>query len=248
MTEDDNIFYHRGSLGDIIYSLPTIIAHDVEAVLYLRDRIHIAFHKELLKTQSYIKDVRWVMDGKKYGFIWAKTPFVNLCHFEDIAWRKRNQHLVLSHLETPNKKYDLSKIWLHSIEPKHVADVIIQRSLNYHDKEEIDWKLLNPIKDRCKVIGFEGEQSRLKRHFGVDIEFYKVENALELARIIKGSKLFVGNQSIGFALAEAMKHPRVLEVCYAFNNCQPHGKDGYTYLKTKLIDRYLNKGNDNERN
>ena len=61
-----------------------------------------------------------------------------------------------------------------------------------------------------------------------------------MTQIIAGSKLFVGNQSFAFSVAEGLKHPRVLEVYYQANNCQPHGNDGYTYLTKELIERYLN--------
>ena len=57
--------------------------------------------------------------------------------------------------------------------------------------------------------------------------------------IIKGSDIVVGNQSLFFALAEAIKHPRVLEVYYKKNNCQPQSNNGYTYLSRDIIRKHI---------
>jgi len=247
MVDNENIFYHRGSRGDIIYALPTILACGGDAILYLRKEEHLKFLYNLLKTQSYIKDVRYKGDVEKYGHSWSNGSIINLSGFAHIAWAKRNQHLVLSHLETQDKEYDLSQAWIDSIEPKYLSDIIIGRTTKYHDKEEIDWTMLEPFKDRCKFVGYAREYKHFIRKYKIDIEFYQVQDGLELAQIIKGSKFFIGNQSVAFAIAEAMKHPRFLEVCYAFNNCQPHGEDGYTYLTNNLINEYLNKGNNDEK-
>ena len=244
--KNKNVFYHRGSIGDIIYAIPTILACGGNAVLYLRDKEHLKFLYGLLMKQSYVIDVRYVGDVEKYGHSWTDGSIINLSGFAHIAWAKRDQHLVLSHLETQNKEYDLSKLWIDSVEPKYLSDIIINRTTHYHDKEEIDWHLLEPFKDRCKFIGYTGEYKRFVKTYKIDIEFYQVQDALEVAQVIKGSKFFIGNQSVAFAIAEALKHPRSLEVCYAFNNCQPHGEDGYTYLTSDLINRYLDKGNNDE--
>ncbi len=238
MCSEELNFYHHGSMGDIIYSLPTVIAYRVKANYYFRKEHHRDFVYNLLKVQPYIKELwaRRTLNGQ----IKRGVPYVNFRLARDVAWVKRSQHLVTSHLEPFNKEYDLSQSWLHNIEPKHVCDIIINRTLNYHDKEEIDWQLLKPYKDRCIFIGFLWEFERFDR-YEMDIEFYRVRDALEVAQIIKGSKIFVGNQSLCFSIAEALKHPRCLEVCYEFNNCQPpKDTEGYTYLNQELLERYLN--------
>ena len=62
---------------------------------------------------------------------------------------------------------------------------------------------------------------------------------MDVAKAIAGCDLFVGNQSFAYSVAEALKKPRVLEVFYAKNNCQPHGPDGYTNINEDLIRRYV---------
>ncbi len=226
-------FYHRGSNGDIIYSLPTIIAYGEQADLYLRKQEHLVLLCRLLKLQPYIKS----LNKRRYRMF--RSPCVNLSDFYEIAWEKRDQHLVVSHLESHGKTYDLTQAWLHNIEPNHVADIIINRTQKYHDRiGQLDWQLLKKFNTRCKFIGMDWEMKRFDRQ-KIDVEYYETKDALEMAQVIKGCKLFVGNQSLAFALAEAMKHPRCLEACQKFNNCQPHGKDGHTHITTELIEKYL---------
>ena len=223
-------FYHRGAIGDIIYSLPTILAYgDTEAILYFKRGHFINTLSRLLKSQSYIKDVK----HRKTGI---GKDYIDLSAYYGIAWEKRDQHLVVSHLEPHDKTYDLSQAWLRGIEPNHVADIIVNRTKKYHG--QLDWHLLKPYADRCKFVGTEWEMDRFNR-YGLGIDYHRTEDALDVAQVIKGSKLFIGNQSMCFAITEAMKHPRCLEVCPSFNNCQPHGDNGYTSLTEELLETCL---------
>jgi len=55
------------------------------------------------------------------------------------------------------------------------------------------------------------------------------QNHLELAMIIKNSKLFIGNLSFGYALAEALKVPRLLESGPNFPLVYPNGNHAYDF-------------------
>lgn len=231
MDNKEQYFYHRGSLGDIIYALPTIIAYGGNAIMYLRP-CHMECLYRLLKLQPYIIDVE---STDKY-----KGSCINLNGYRRASRIKRSQHLAVTQLETNNKTYDLSQIWLHNIEPNYVADIIVANTFRYHDKEDIDWNILKPFAEKCKFIGYEKERNHFVQKNKIDIPFHKTGDALEIAQVIKGSKLFIGNQSCHFAIAEAMKHTRCLEVCEYYNNCQPHGENGYAYLTTELIEKYIN--------
>ena len=73
----------------------------------------------------------------------------------------------------------------------------------------------------------------------VELKWHPLGDFLETAQIIKGSKLFIGNQSVCFSIAEAMKHPRILEVFHKNSNCMPSGADGYVHLDNNLLETYL---------
>ena len=230
------VFNHRGSRGDIIYALPSIIASG-GGELNINRKDYTSFLESLLRLQLCISKLN-------FG-IWKKNG-INLDLFRHIAIvaykvDKVAKHLAQSHLEVVHESFDLSKEWLFNIKPKKEAKIIINRTTHYHDKEEIDWKLLSDYKKDILFIGLDYEYREFERKY-FDVKRRICSNALEIAELIKGSNLFVGNQSLCFALAEAMKCPRVLEVYYIRNNCLPNGKDGYIYLDEELIKRYLNVG------
>lgn len=234
-------FYHYGSNGDIIYSLPTVISYlgkNEKAILYLRkENQHRNLH-DLLKLQPYIKDALFL--GHK-GNLHNLKSYIDLSTDPRyVALHEKNQHLAVTYLKVHKKSYDLSQAWLTGVEPLHVADIIIHRTPRY--RGELNWDVLKSFADKCKFIGLQDDVDSFKL-LGLNIEHYKTKNALEMASVIKGSKLFIGNQSLGFALAESMKHPRCLEVCNYFNNCQPHGSDGYTELSEELVLKCLDPHN-----
>jgi len=68
-----------------------------------------------------------------------------------------------------------------------------------------------------------------------------IDDFLEMAQVIKGSKLFIGNQSSPFALAEIMKVPRCLEVCPTAHNVIPTGANGYDFLDPFKLKKHLQK-------
>ncbi len=61
------------------------------------------------------------------------------------------------------------------------------------------------------------------------MEFFDSKDFLELASIIKNSRLFIGNLSFGYALAEAIKVPRLLESFPNFPMVYPNGSSGYDF-------------------
>jgi len=225
-------FLHHGALGDIIYSLPTIIAFG-GGDFYFGKSSQFKVLSSLLELQPYLSSVNL------YDKVVKIDTNLNIYRKEDLI----NKHLCRCHLDPFKKEYNLSKPWISNIKPKYVADIVICRTKRYHDKREIDWSILKKYEDRLVFVGKEEERDLLEREYGVNAKHYWCKDGLEIAQIIKGSKLYIGNQSLGFSLAEAMKHPRILEVYYGKNNCQPNSNNGYTSLDESLIDFHLSKEN-----
>jgi len=239
-------FKHNGNLGDIIYSLPTIIALG-GGTLYVGNgtgnlgisegcpmprpitALMVSQIIELLKLQTYLLDVR---------------PYNN----EDVdfnldKFRERYsviEHLARAHLKTFGMKFNLGCAWLENITPCYINDIIITRSERYiSNLNKFNWQALRGYEDRCVFVGFEEEYIKFKECTGLSIKRYPVRSILEYAKIIKGSKLFIGNQSLGFALAEGMKHPRILEIYYFCSNCMPQSANGHIILNKSLVKRTL---------
>ncbi|UCH96093.1 MAG: hypothetical protein JSV88_04365 [Candidatus Aminicenantes bacterium] len=242
-------FQHSGNLGDIIYSLPTIIALG-GGVLYIRIGTGspelsskapapnpmtepMALQViELLKTQPYLTAIR-LYNNERVDY--------NLDMFREHQAVMTN-HIAKSHLDAFGVNYNLALAWLQDISPLYINDIVISRTKrNLSTLNKFNWHVLSKYEEKCIFIGFEDEYEEFKACTGLNIERYPAGSILEIARVIKGSKLFMGNQSLGFALAEAMKHPRVLEVYYVAPNCIPQSLNGHIKLSKKMVRNILNK-------
>jgi len=222
-----NEYSHKGSLGDIIYSLPAILSLG-GGIINIVKKAHYDTLYSLLEIQPNIK-------------INCTCKGINLDKYRKIDYHSNHKkHLAQSHAEVLNTFVDLSKPWLFNIEPIKEAEIIVSRTRRYHDKEEIDWTLLKEYVDKILFLGTKKEYERFKlKRFPALYRYKFCKDGLEMARIIKGSKLFIGNQSFGFSLAEAMKHPRVLEICYAYDNCRPSGDSWYISLTKEVVRQCL---------
>jgi hypothetical protein len=76
------------------------------------------------------------------------------------------------------------------------------------------------------------------------LKYHSVNDFLEFAQIIAGCKFFIGNQSFPFAVAEALKIKRALEVCFECPNVIPEGKDGYDFCYQPQFEKIVRQLND----
>ena len=100
------------------------------------------------------------------------------------------------------------------------------RSLRRQNKY-IDYSFLSSYKNLV-FVGLKNEFNDLKKSIN-NLEFYDCKDFLELAMIIKSAKLFIGNLSFGYALAEAIKVPRLLESGPNFPLVYPNGINAHDF-------------------
>jgi hypothetical protein len=134
---------------------------------------------------------------------------------------------------------DIPFSWKHN--PKHdVSEAIIVNRTSRYRNPHIHYGLLNKYAQSHKIY-FAGTLDEFSEFSGfvANAEYLKVDDFLELAFYISQCKLFVGNQSFCFALAEAMKVPRVLEVCSFAPNVIPVGKNAYQYYDAECFETIL---------
>ena len=77
-------------------------------------------------------------------------------------------------------------------------------------------------------MGLKNEYNDLKNEIP-NLEFFDCKDFLEMAQIIYSSKIFIGNLSFGFTLAEGLKKPRLLESGPGFPLVYPNGKNAYDF-------------------
>ena len=90
-----------------------------------------------------------------------------------------------------------------------------------------NYKFLKKYKSLL-FIGLNDEYKDLKKEVP-NLEFYDCKDFLEMAQIIKSSKLFLGNLSFGYTIAEGLKIPRLLESVPEFPLVYPNGKNAYDF-------------------
>jgi hypothetical protein len=214
-------FGHSGDLGDIIYALPTIKATG-GGILYLyfkpgktwhgMDADRAASLRSLLILQPYIDDVIFCPEGRPPG-----APDHNLNGFRDHGRPGRN--LADMHLAThglgPEARY---APWLVVDVPAPEAAVVFARSARCRNGD-FPWKRVwETYRRAAGFVGTAEEHEDFCSSIG-PVPRIPTANLLEVARVIAGSRLVVGNQSCPAAIAEGLKHPLILEVYPSLPNC-----------------------------
>lgn len=109
------------------------------------------------------------------------------------------------------------------------GQILCNRTSRYRN-ESIHYGFLQHQPLKVYFAGTMEEYAEFQSHVPKAV-YLPIKNFLELAIYISSAKVFIGNQSFCFSLAEAMKTPRVLEVCSFAPNvipCGPNGFDFYT--------------------
>jgi len=237
--EIERTFKHSGARGDLIYGLCAMKALGGGELYINLDAKHhyvgvgidendVKWFKELLISHDYVDDVQ-VWDGRDVGY--------DLDNFRDFDIDANL--LSWSHLNRFKAEADLSLPWLEmdKIPKIYEGDIVISRSARYHGF--LDWGELKGWEDRCVFIGMQEEWEDFRKNVGLHIQYRPVSSYIEMAGIIAASKLFIGNQSFPYSLAEAMKANRVLEVCISCPNCDPQSDNGHVRLTQNILNHYV---------
>ena len=162
----------------------------------------------------------------------------NLNDFRKYPFDYRMGHICRWYFLTFGVTYDLSKPWLYAPPNKEFSNfIIISRSFRYRTPL-IDYSFLSSF-ENLGFLGLQDEYEDMKNSIP-SLRHIKVSNALEMASIINGCKMFIGNQSFPFAIAEALKVKRVLEVNFENPNVIVDGKDGYDFCYQPQFEKIIN--------
>ena len=233
-------FLHYGHLGDIINSLPVIkeISKHKKCNLYIQKDKPIPDHVitkdhpfgsvyltknsiskmlPLLRNQKYLEKVE-IYENQEITIdlnFFRELP-INF-NIDSVRW--------YSHLTGCFP--DLSIKYLEVNEYQKFKDyIVIMRSLR-RQNQFIDYSFLSSYKN-IVFVGLKNEFYNLKNKIN-NLEYYDSKDFLELAEIINNSKFFIGNLSFGYALAEALKVPRLLESGPNFPLVYPNGQNAYDF-------------------
>jgi hypothetical protein len=217
-------FKHSGDLGDLWYSLP-IMRYLGGGILHLNPKGLNGFKPDgtpsglnhntimmampLLEAQQYIYGVKF----------WTEetSVMVDMDEFRKINVRSDNLcNKILSAFSVPFN--ETNKPWI-SCEPKPVAKAVFARSFRYRSPK-VTYKQLVKLHNKSSVfVGLPEEHRDFERQFG-KIEHYNVKDFLEMAQVINGAEIFIGNQSSPMALAIAMHKPFIQEAYFKGADCR----------------------------
>lgn len=239
-------FLHTGNVGDIIYALPVIKKlHEIvnvplNLILKLNEPLRLGqgmihplnnvmlntataeFLKPLITSQPYISSC----------VIYTDQPVdINLSLFRKAGIRQDRGNIARWNFYTTGVTANLTEKWLIVNPDAQYNDTIVVARSQRYNNPIIDYSFLSKY-PKIAFIGVKAEYEAIRK-FIPEIKWVQVNSFLEMARIIAGSKFFIGNQSFPFSLAEALKVPRVLENYHAAPNVIVEGENAYDFYFQK---------------
>lgn len=245
-------FLHSGTSGDLIYSFALIKklseTHQCNFYIGVNKKFKYEYYKHtgegflisekmydflipLLKRQKFFNQVKR-HENEKID--------INLDLFRELPWNSTfNSPRWYFHIT--GEHADLSNSYLDVDEHEKIKKRIVIHRTFRHRNIYINYNFLKNYEDPL-FVGIKEEYDDLKKQIP-NLEFYNPKNFLEIAEIIKSSKFFIGNQSVCYPIAEALKTPRLLEASPATPLVQPVGKNGFDFYfqpHFEKLFKYLN--------
>lgn len=171
----------------------------------------------LLKLQPYLTDVIFSQQ--------APATRWNFNGFRERNWSNRRiniESLCESHFrmfKLPEASIDDPWLWVDYTVKIPGRPVVIHRSPRYHNGSFPWKKIWAQYYNKAVFVGMPDEHQNFCNQVG-PIPHHPTADYLELARVIAGARLFIGNQSTPYAMAEAMKQNAILEACPGCADCQ----------------------------
>lgn len=126
--------------------------------------------------------------------------------------------------------------WLTPVEPIKVPNkpIIVNRTARYlygnPSSEWYEW-IQQDLAQSGLFVGTEQEHADFESLFNIKIDYYKTKDLLELAKLIQGCEMFIGNQSVALSLAIGLGKTYWCEIRKDFQNTvTPHGGYGDTWF------------------
>lgn len=229
------VFSHTGHIGDVIAFIPIYKALRGDFLLIVDDKGMLPMSgykydslKPLLDSQGIRNSM--TCDGMSVDYDmsgWRE------CHKNDISLLD-SQARYVNLVPRENGHMITKEPWIKvDQDPFTKGRVIFNRSPRYRN-EKFPWKkVLNFFGKRALFIGTEEEHSDFCKVVG-NVEYYKTQNCLDVAKAISSADFFVGNQSSAFWIAASLMKPLLQET---FPPC-PNSiikYDGATYSLDGII-------------
>lgn len=118
--------------------------------------------------------------------------------------------------------------------------ILINRTERYNNML-ISYTFLREYAGKVMFVGLPGEHAIFCKQHNLDIPHFEVTDFFQLGVALKNCKLFIGNQSMCFQIAENLKITRLLEVCKSIPNVVGCGSGFYDFLHQAALEYYVKK-------
>lgn len=206
-----NRFCHSGDLGDCISSLPAVraLGGGTYVLTDSRDgqrgtlRGRYDSLKSLLEVQPYIHSVEW--QDAPTGITHDFRPFR--------ARRLHGSGLIDNHAQQVGTDVRTEPWLTVPMGPIGKHDRVVFARSGRYQNQWFPWnELAQRFGENLLFVGLESEHKAMRELLGRHILFYPTADLLELAQVIAGASLFVGNQSLPFWIAAGLGVPLIQEV------------------------------------
>ena len=216
-------FYHSGEMGDTLYSLQAI-KNIGNGDLYIGNNLNMTFQPH--ETPSYpLKPFTW----KTYRFLQEfieSQPYINkflygtprkidynLNYFRKVIFT----HIHLNHTETymhvcglPINPIDNHTPWISVANKKQLAPITVVRTERRHSPN-FPWKLIvDKFRNNMVFIGTKSEYDSFTNDNGI-IPHFNSDKLIDIAEVVNGAKLHIGNSTSLTTIAEGLKKRIVFE-------------------------------------
>jgi hypothetical protein len=232
-------FKHSGNSGDIMYALPTIyaLAGSGKAHLHLVANAPASYGKRhhplgnVMLNEKMIEMITPLLLAQEQ--ISSCTTYTadqpidfDLDLFRSYPLLLNRGNIARWYFYIYAINADLGKPWLKVDPDTSVNDRIVVARSHRYQAPGISYTFLKKYK--TVFIGVEQEYRDMKKEVP-NIEYRPVKNFLDMAGLIAGSRLFIGNQSFPFSISEGLKVKRLLEMYHFSPNVNVEGPNGYDF-------------------
>lgn len=255
-------FKHSANSGDLIASLASIkkVCEDREAKAIIYQRIGLkadyymgAVHpvtnesgqmvcmnkkmfdmlKPLIEYQNYVLEFReWQGEEVDFDLDLIRSYFVNMPYGSIQKWYS---------YVYPQLNCDLTKKWLNVGHNELYNNTVIINRTERYNNPQITYFFLKEYHHKLIFAGTQKEYENFCSEFKLEIPKLEVKDFLELAQAIYSCKFFIGNQSFCYNISEAIKVPRILELCSFAPNCIIYGSNGYDFYHQPALEYFFKK-------
>ena len=192
--------------------------------------------KPLLESQEYVESFNiWCGESVDWNFDKVRDSNSIPIPASDIHW--------WNFFIFPELQCDLSEPWIHVKPDNFLGERILVNMTDRYRNPYITYYFLKEYQDRLDFIGTIAEWEKFQKQWDLNIDRYECANFLDLAKVLKGCRFFIGCQSFAWHVANSMAVPRILEACSSFPNTLPTTKNGFAYLHQEALEFLFHKLN-----